>query len=179
MKKMIFLVVISFTSGLSYSQTTDDLTKIASGHWMFEVNPTTFLQLYKMNFFLDQSGSKVTISELLENEEIDLNKVPYGKIRYGEKEYLAVKRRPESDIRLFKILRENNAYFILCSNEEDICECRANTFFFFKAPSKLQRIEKPFSFSLKNNLVKRLEEYDQPIPSTIDSLSFCETLNNL
>ncbi len=176
---MIFLVVISLTSSLSYSQTTDDLTKIANGQWMFEVNPSTFLQLYKMNFFLDQSGSRVTISELLENEQIDLNNAPYGKIRYGAEEYLAVKRRPDSDIRLFKILKENNAYFILCSDGDDMCACKANTFFFFKGTSKLQRIEKPFSFSLKNNLLKRLEEYDQPIPPAIDSLSFCETLNAL
>jgi len=84
-------------------------------------------------------------SENLDKDlDIDKNKIesPYSIIEADQKNFFAYKKQANSDIRVFKILKEKEDYFVLCNEDKDICDCKTETFIYFKPEEKLQRIEK-------------------------------------
>lgn len=117
------------------------------------------------------------------DKDLDINKnkieSPYSIIDANQKNFFAYKKHTNSDIRVFKILKEKEDYFVLCNEDEDICECKAGTFIYLKPQEKLQRIEKAFSFSLKNNLIDRLKKFDISHIQKDDERTFCEILEAL
>lgn len=61
----------------------------------------------------------------------------------------------------------------------DICDCQGGTFLFYKPQQKLQRIEKAFSFSLKRNLIDRLDKFEILLTSDSEEKSFCDIIKSL
>lgn len=180
MKNAVFnLFIILFSNLFVNAQTKDDFNKIVNGQWMYELNPSSFVMLYKLNFFTDKNNNKISITELLANENIELDTLKYGKIKYNHQFYLATKKSQNSDVRLFKIFKESMDYFVLCDENDDLCDCKSGTFLYYKPKLKLQRVEKPFSFSLKRNLISRLGEFNIALPSGYESMNFCGLLEKL
>lgn len=159
MKAIILLTILITLPNLSWSQigTTGD--------------PYT----YALTIPYKQSGN------LKKDLDIDKDKIqsPFSIIKSDEKAFLAFKKNDKSNIRVFKILKEKKDYFILCNEDEKVCNCKSGTFLYYKPKKKLQRIEKAFSFSLKKNLIDRLNKFDIPLPEDSNSLEFCEILENL
>src|SRR5699024_2482927 len=103
-----------------------------------------------------------------------------AKLKLEDTLYLAVKEKKNRSPRMFRILKENDSYFLLCSRNAPICDCKWDTFLYFKVYNQLQRIERPFSFSLKNSLLSRLEDYKIPFPEkNIEDKDFCDLLKEL
>ncbi|KEQ30211.1 MULTISPECIES: hypothetical protein [Bacteroidota] len=100
-------------------------------------------------------------------------------IELDNKQFLVVQKSEKSVIRAFKILEEREEFYILCSEDVDICSCKSSSFIYYKPSYKLQRIEKAFSFSLKRNLIARLHQFNIPVPSNYEDLKFCELLKQL
>lgn len=135
-------------------------------------NPYT----YALSIPYEQSGN------LKKDLNIDSEKVhsPFSIINSDdEKTFFAYKKYDKSNIRVFKILKENEDYFVLCNEDKETCNCKSGTFLYYKPEKKLQRIEKAFSFSLKNNLIDRLNKFNIPTPKDYEELGFCEIIDSL
>lgn len=174
----IFLLQITFSNS-AFGQSTNDWDAILTGKWMYDLNPSPFVSLYKMSYFLDDTGNKKTVSSILKEARINIDSMPYAQIEFNNNIYLATKKKVKDNIRLFKVLKETDDFFILCSEEDSICECKANTFIYYKPKLKLQRIQRPFSFSLKRNLIKRLNDLELSYPEDYEEMSFCQLLENI
>ncbi|KQR94455.1 hypothetical protein ASG01_00780 [Chryseobacterium sp. Leaf180] len=179
MKYILSFILSLFYGILCYSQTKEDLNRISSGQWAFDVNPNLFVLHYQMDFFLSKDEhKKVSIPELLKRENTDLKENSYKKFKYDGEDYLVTRKDIKSDPRIFKILKENETFFILCAEKRSLCDCKAETFTYFKPTNQLQRIQKPFSLSLKNNLLDRLKELSADT-STTENSSFCQILETI
>lgn len=145
----------------------------------FVKSPAQFSFPYNYKFFYGK-GNK-TIEYMLEKDglELSVDSALYKKIENKGENYLAIKNMKTSNIRAFKILKEYNNFFFLCSEVVDICKCKSSTFIYYIPDSKLQRIEKPFSFSLKRNLISRLKGFKIFYPKEYESLTFCQLINSL
>lgn len=161
------------------AQSISDWKAITTGKWMYDLNPSPFVQLYKMEFFLNDQGERTPFSEVLKSQKIDLDSMPFATIFFKNQEYLAVKRKNSGDPRLFKILKKGSDYLLLCDDEKEICDCKSGTFIYYIPESRLQRIQKPFSFSMKRNLTDRLNEWDIPLPSGWEKMGYGDALNAL
>lgn len=178
--KLLFAFLFCFFNVFCFSQTKDDWNSIATGQWAFDVNPSLFVLSYRLDFFLSNDKSKKLFSsDLLKKENIDLADNSYKKFKYGDKGYLITKASGKKNSRIFKILKEKNDFFILCSEDDVLCDCKSDTFIYNKSQNKLQRIEKPFSFSLKNNLLDRLQEFNIEYSQENEKLSFCQILEDI
>lgn len=100
-------------------------------------------------------------------------------IELDKKQFLIIQKTEKSSVRAFKILDENEKFYILCSEDVDMCNCGSGSFIYYKPKLKLQRIEKAFSFSMKRNLVSRLNQLDIPVPANYKDFKFCEILEQL
>lgn len=179
MKSYLALILLFFVFQSSFSQTKDDWNTVSTGKWMYELNPSPFVSLYKMNYFIDDSGNKKSIKQILKEENINMDTLPYAQFNFKNNLYLATKKSKNSEVRFFKIIKENTDFFILCNQESEICDCKSGTFLYLKSTQKLQRIQKPFSFSLKRNLISRLVDYNIHIPVDYENKDFCELLKEL
>src|SRR5690554_3339112 len=173
-----FLVLVTIPHN-ALAQSNSDWNAITTGKWMYDLNSSPFVSLYRMSYFLDDSGNKKTVSSILKEARINIDSIPYAQIEFNKNIYLATKKSQKGNIRLFKVLKETDSLFILCSEEDAICECKANTFIYYKPKLKLQRIQRPFSFSLKRNLLKRLNDMGIDKPDDYGNLSFCEIIEEL
>jgi hypothetical protein len=122
-----------------------------------------------------------TIKDMLKKEGVELSfeNLPYVIVDFENERFFINKRGENSRIRGFKILRETSNIYLLCSDNVELCDCKANTFIYNKKNNQLQRIERPFSFSLKRNLIKRLEDMDLNKPIDYKNMTFCEMLKEL
>jgi len=171
----ILLFIVCHSS--LHSQTTEDWNSISSGKWAFEVNPSLFVLNYKLDFFLSSDDKKYSINEILKSKNLDVDEGNAQKFKHGDTFYLVTNFKKK--YRIFRILKERDRYYLLCSEDEKICDCKQNSFIYFKNKNILQRVEKPFSFSLKNNLMDRLQTQNIQIPSNTDTMSYCEVLESL
>lgn len=170
------LLFILYSSSL-HSQTTKDWNSISSGKWAFEVNPSLFVLNYKLDFFLSSDDKKHSINEFLKNKNLDIDEGNSEKFKHGDNFYLVTNFNKKN--RIFRVLKERDNYYILCSDDEKICDCKQNSFIYFKHKNILQRVEKPFSFSLKNNLLDRMQKQNIQIPKNTETMSYCEVLESL
>lgn len=173
-----FLVLVTIPHN-ALAQSNSDWNAITTGKWMYDLNPSPFVSLYKMSYFIDDSGNKKNVSSILKEAGINIDSIPYTQIKFNKNIYLATKKNEKGNIRLFKVLKETDNLFILCSEEAPKCECKANTFIYYKPKLKLQRIQRPFSFSLKRDLLKRLDDMGIDKSGNYDNLSFCEIIEEL
>ncbi|QTY27885.1 hypothetical protein [Flavobacterium sp. CS20] len=122
-----------------------------------------------------------TIKDMLEKEGVDLSidTLPYLILDYKNDKFFLTKKTEKSNIRAFKILKTTADFYVVCSDNVDLCDCKANTFIYKKSNDKLQRIQRPFSFSLKRNIIKRLDDMELDKPEGYEDLSFCEILEGL
>ncbi len=179
MKSYLAFILLFFVFKSSYAQTKDDLNTISTGKWMYDLNPSPFVTLYKMNYFIDDSGNKKTIEQVLKDEDINIDSLPYAQIDFNDNLYLVTKKSKNNTLRFFKIIKETPDYFILCNQESEMCDCKSGTFFYLKSQHKLQRIQRAFSFSLKRDLISRLKDNNIPVPINHDNKNFCEILKEL
>ena len=180
MKTTFFLLFFVSFNFFGNAQTKDDWNNLTTGQWAFDVNPSLFILNHRLEYFLTKDDNKrISIPELLEKENVIVENNSYKEIKYGENQYLITRRKDKGNLRMFKVLKESENLYVLCSENRDICDCKANTFLYFKSESKLQRIEKAFSFSLKQNLLDRLTENKIIYKPNKEDLSFCEILKNL
>jgi len=121
------------------------------------------------------------IKDMLEKEgvEISIDSLPYLIVDYNEDKFFLFKKKEKSSIRAFKILKSTGDLYLVCSDNVDLCDCKASTFIYKKSSKQLQRIQRPFSFSLKRNLIKRLDDMELEKPNGYEDLSFCEILKRL
>ncbi len=110
--------------------------------------------------------------------ELEFENKHYHQIEVNNNNYLVIKNE-RSKLRAFKILKETNQLFVLCLQKKDICKCNANTFLLVKSTNQLQKIERPFSFSMRRDLLKRLDKLQIEKPANIKGLAFCEILKEL
>lgn len=122
-----------------------------------------------------------SIKDMLEKEgvEMSIDTLPYLIVDYKEDSFFLTKKNEKSNIRAFKVLKSNKDLFILCSDDKELFDCKANTFIYKKSNKELQRIQRPFSFSLKRNIIKRLNDMEIDKPDDYDDLSFCEIIKEL
>jgi hypothetical protein len=73
-------------------------------------------------------------------------------------------------------LKRTEGFFILCSENLSIFDCKTSTFLYYIPNLKLQGIEKPFGFSLKRNRADRLEEWVVKVPDYTNKMEHCELL---
>lgn len=179
MKFILTIIISAYCGILCHSQTKEDWNSITSGQWAFDLNPSLFVLSYKLDFFLSKDENKrFSIQELLKKENIDLKENSYKNFVYDNEEFMVIRKNSKSDMRIFKVLKENENYFILCTEKKNLCDCKAETFTYYKPKNELRRIQKPFSLSLKNNLLDRLQEF-QTDTSNIKQLSFCNILETI
>lgn len=179
---MKIFLLISFTFILTQSsiaQSKDDWVAISTGNWMYDLNSSPFVSLYKMGYFIDDDGNKKNLTEILSEQNINLDTVPYAIIHFKEKNFLALKKKQNGEIKMFKILKEHSDFFILCNQDDSLCRCRSGTYLYYRPNFKLQRIEKPFSFSLKKNLIDRLKYFNIELPLNYNIMTFCELLETI
>lgn len=121
------------------------------------------------------------IKDMLEKEgvEISIDTLPYLIVDYKEDSFFLTKKNEKSTIRAFKVLKSTEDLFIFCSDNIGLCDCKANTFIYKKSSKQLQRVQRPFSFSLKRNIIKRLNDMKVEKPDGYKDLSFCEILEEL
>lgn len=180
MKTIFFLLFFVSFNFFGNAQTKEDWNSLSTGQWAFDVNPSLFILNHRLDYFLAKDGSKkMSIREFLEKGNIIVENNSYREIKYGENHYLITRRKDKGNLKMLKVLKESDNLYVLCSENRDICDCRANTFLYFKSESKLQRIQKAFSFSLKQNLLDRLTENKIIYKPSTEDLSFCEILKNL
>ncbi|MCT4317806.1 hypothetical protein CMT34_17445 [Elizabethkingia anophelis] len=129
--------------------------------------------------YIPHSGSKSLTTRLYKEGVIPKEAYPNKIMEFKGQKYFIYQKTRKSDIRAFKILKEADMFYLLCNDDNDVCQCKAGTFFYFKTDLKLQRIEKPFSFSLKKNLISRLKKYKIPLPNDSENMTFCELLQRL
>lgn len=134
---------------------------------------------YSYKFFYGKGSKTIEYRLKKEGVELSLDSAFYKKIEHTGENYLVLKNSKNSNIRAFKILKEYNNFFLLCNEVVDMCKCKSSTFIYYIPDLKLQRIEKPFSFSLKRNLISRLREMKIDYPKGYDSLTFCQIMNSL
>jgi hypothetical protein len=134
---------------------------------------------YNYKFFYGKGSKSIEYMLKKEGVKLSIDSASYKKIENTGENFLVIKNSKNSNIRAFKILKEHNNFFLLCSEIVDMCKCKSSTFIYYIPDSKLQRIEKPFSFSLKRNLISRLKEMKIDYPKEYDSLTFCEIMNSL
>lgn len=122
-----------------------------------------------------------TIKDMLEKEGVELSTdtSPYLVVDFENDKFFLNKKNEKSSIRAFKILKSTVDLYIVCSDNVDLCDCKANTFIYKKSNDKLQRIQRPFSFSLKRNIIKRLDDMELDKPEGYEDASFCEILERL
>lgn len=175
-----YLLIIGLFIGvlMTSGQSQSDFNSISTGSWMYDLNPSPFVNLYKMDYFEDDDGNKKSIKDILANEDIRIDDLPYIVFNYQEKSFFALKKKND-ELRLFKVLSIHDDFFILCNRDDSFCDCKSETFLYFKPESKLQRIQRPFSFSLKRNLVKRLDDFGIAVPSHNEEMNFCDMLKSL
>ena len=178
MKSYLPLILL-FIFKFSFAQTKNDFNTIITSKWIYELNPSPFVALYKMNYFIDDSGDKKSIEQILKEADINIETLPYAQIDFNNNLYLATKKSKNSDFRFFKIMKETSQIFILCDVESEMCDCKSGTFLYFKSQEKLQRVQKAFSFSLKRNLISRLEAYDIQVSENQENKDFCKILREL
>lgn len=124
--------------------------------------------------------SKSLTVKLADNGVLPQVVYPNKRINYLDKNYFSIQNSDNSEIITFVILKENNDLLVLCNKEvNDICDCQEGTFLFYKPQQKLQRIEKAFSFSLKRNLIDRLDKFEILLPPESEEKSFCEIIKSL
>lgn len=112
MKSYLAFILLFFVFKSSYAQTKDDLNTISTGKWMYDLNPSPFVTLYKMNYFIDDSGNKKTIEQVLKDEDINIDSLPYAQIDFNDNLYLVTKKSKNNTLRFFKIIKETPDYFI-------------------------------------------------------------------
>lgn len=102
MKSYLALILLFFVFQSSFSQTKDDWNTVSTGKWMYELNPSPFVSLYKMNYFIDDSGNKKSIKQILKEENINMDTLPYAQFNFKNNLYLATKKSKNSEVRFFK-----------------------------------------------------------------------------
>lgn len=147
--------------------------------FIFVKSQAQFSFPYNYKFFYGKGSKPIDYMLKKEGIKLSIDSGSYKKIENTGENYLVIKNSKNSNIRAFKILKEYNNFFLLCSEVVDMCKCKASTFIYYIPDSKLQRIEKPFSFSLKRNLVSRLKEMKIDYPKGYDVLTFCQIMNSL
>lgn len=122
-----------------------------------------------------------TIKDMLEKEgvELSIDTLPYLIVDYEDDKFFLTKKAEKSSVRAFKVLKSTADLYIVCSDNVDLCDCKANTFIYKKSNNQLQRIQRPFSFSLKRNIIKRLDDMELEKPDDYEDASFCEILERL
>lgn len=122
-----------------------------------------------------------TIKDLLEKEglELSVDNTPYLIVDFKDNKFFISRKSQKSRIRVFKILKETNDLYLVCIDNVELCDCKGNTFIYKKTNNQLLRIQRPFSFSLKRNLIKRLEDMELDKPDGYDNSTFCEILKAL
>ncbi len=122
-----------------------------------------------------------TIASMLKKEGVELNieSQGYAIVNQDKSSFLLFKKKEKSDIRAFKILRKTNNFYLLCSDDVELCNCKGNTFLYFSQTHKLQRIQRPFSVSMKKDLLRRMEQFSIKFPQEHKQLDFCELLNKI
>jgi hypothetical protein len=122
-----------------------------------------------------------TIALMLKKEGVELNieSQGYAIVNHDKKSFFLFKKKEKSDIRAFKILRKTENFYLLCLDDVELCNCKGNTFLYIKQNNKLQRIQRPFSMSMKKDLLKRMEQFSLKFPPEHNQLDFCELLSKI
>lgn len=127
--------------------------------------------------------NKYGVSDLLiEKLEIPIDEMETGDFRVlqtGESQTLFYKKE-EGLLRPYDIIVKTDRYYLLSPYaKSDICDYKANTVLFIPEKNYLKYVETPFSFSLRKDLAKKLDEELGIEINPKDFGRFCEMLAHI
>jgi len=152
---------------------------ILTGEFMYDYyrNPISYLY-YDM--IILQNPTRQDGFDTLKTKFIqDFLEKPYS-IKYylDDLRNVALIRRKDK-IKFFRILKRNSNYMLLCKENKSLCDCKASMAIYFFDTDLLKNVERPFSFSLKRNLVYRLCEQGIEVDTVLAKKELCSLLQNL
>lgn len=170
--KHIFLGLFAISLSMScYSQTIEDLIAVSTGQDLLSITTNPYrAALYFSLFDSEEDGTTswkdtVTLDSLLGAHN-------YVELAHDSTDFVAIKRKPESDARIFKLLFQYEDILILCEENTSICTCGVSTFIYSKTQNVLTIVERPFGLSLKRNLIYRLGQFGKKVPFDVPKKNY-------
>lgn len=177
MKRLILLGILLFVTLSSFGQSS--FKPILTGEFMYDYYKNPISYLYYDLIILQNPYKQNTFDTLYSIAIRDFSEKP-DTVKYtfiNSEEVMLI--RKNGNIRLFRVLKKSTDYVLLCKENKSLCDCKASMSIYFINTDELKNVEKPFSLSLRKNLLQRLNEHGVSLDGIDTSGQLCSLLKSL
>lgn len=174
---MLICGLLLVKSLVSYSQL--DIKPILTGQFMYDYYKNPVSYLYYDLVILQNPSNTNSFDTLHLNIVKDFFKEAKNNefAFIGSGEYMLFKRN--GGLKFFRVLKNSEDYVLLCKENRSLCDCKTSMSIYFTDSKVLKNVERPFSFSLKKNLIYKLNRQGIELKDAHSDDDLCKTLEKL